>query len=136
MARIDRALLKAMRPELDRAVAEIAERHGVKIKVAKGVYGDTTGKFTLEIAAVDKDGTVHTREAFNFENMCYRFGLARSDLGREFKSAGVTFVVKGLKGQGRARKPILCERKRDGKMFVFGADAIRYAFAADARAPR
>src|SRR5210317_201051 len=124
-------LLKSIRADVEEALAAVAKKHGVTITTGRGTYTAEWATMKLEIAAIDSDGTVQTKEAVDFVAYAFRYGLSPDDLGKEFSYGGETFEIIGLKTRA-TKMPILGQSRENGKIYKFPANAVKACLAAAA----
>ena len=115
MKTITRASLKKLTADAEKALAAVAKKHGVQVSFKSGSFTDSNATMKFTISTIDKDGTVNTKEATDFQRYADQFGLKSSDLGNTFSWGGETYKIVGLRI--RSRSPVIAERIRDGKIF-------------------
>jgi hypothetical protein len=124
---INRAAIDILRRDIDAAVAEVGKKHGLSIKAGNGKYSNgATGSVTVEIATINADGSIESREAQDFRMMAHLYGFQPDDLGRSFTMplTGETYTITGLKGRA-GKRPIIAT-DRFGKAYVFPEAVARY----------
>lgn len=129
---INRALLKTLRPEMEKALAEVAAKHGITIEVANGKYAGETGTFKIELSTLSDDGRPITQDMVNLKQRLAEgewTGFRPSDIDEEFEYAGATMRLVGY--NPRAKKwPFNVEVvkdatvKRGRKMETYKAGSI------------
>lgn len=119
---IDKATAKALSAEVEKALAEVAKRHGLTVAVKGGTYDSGMYRPKVEFSTDD-------RESAEFTKYAHLFGLAPEDFGREFVSGGRTFKISGLAMRSSVR-PILAVEVATGRTFKFTDDAVKAAVAA------
>lgn len=86
MKQIGATELRLMRKPIEAALAEVGKRLGVTFKTARGKYTNgPTGTLTLDIAVVNADGTVETKETVDWKLYAVRYGLDPEWLGKTFQ---------------------------------------------------
>jgi len=118
----DAPTLRALRPEIDTALAPLGERHGITLRTGNGSYSGATAHFKLELAVIGDDGNAVSKEVEAFNKLHSMFGLEQGDLGLEFVSGRERFRLTGI-APGRTKYPIVTERLRDGKT-IFHAEEV------------
>lgn len=111
--RMNRNLLKQLKPEIQDALKELSKKHNVDIRCGSASFGSNHATFKLEISLIGEGGEVMTKEAEDFKLYCYRWGLKESDLGRTFNHFGNTFKITGAKPRS-SKYPILAEKITGG----------------------
>jgi len=125
ITKIDRPVLREMRPRIDDALIALGKEYGVVFSVLKGKYTDNNVVFQLSASLISKDGSVLTPLADDFKRFAKNYGLQASDLGRDFTLRGVVYTLKGLNPRARTR-PFIATRG-DGKDYIFTAVDVRAA---------
>jgi len=131
MTALSKSSLQALRLDVDAALAEVAAKHGLVIKLGNGSFSPSHATFKLEVSTVREDGLVLTKEADRFRQAATVYGLEPSDLGREFVALGELFQLVGLTTGWK--QPLLGRRVKDGKMYKFTKVAVRAGLDARAR---
>jgi hypothetical protein len=106
---VSRDLLKAIRADLDAAIAAVGQKHGVTLKTGNASFTETSFTFKLNGTIVGAP----TVEASSMAMLGSLLGLDPSWVNKPVMFAGKPFVCRGLKSGGRS---VLIERQ-DGKMF-------------------
>ena len=119
MTSLDLENLRLLRDEIMQAVAPIAERHGISIKLGKGSYGILNASQVLEFAIIGSDGYAQTPEAKDFTTYAKMFGLDPAWLNKPLTVPGrsETLTIVGLK-PNRPKYPVLYKASdAPGKLF-------------------
>ena len=119
MSKITRPMLKTLRVEIDAALKEVLEKHGLSGSIGNIKFDDSSFRTTLTVNA----GDVSDAAEAEFKKHCKFFGLEASDFGREFTSNGRKFTVCGIKPRA-LKYPILAVDAR-GSKYKFHASAIK-----------
>jgi len=116
---ISEELLKQLRIELNMAIAEVAKKHKLNLKVTNASYSPSTFTFKLEGALLDKDGMVVDRKRIDYETYCHLYNIKRCWLDKEFTTPdGETYKIVGLNSKAR-KNPIIAEDVRTKKRYRF-----------------
>jgi len=117
MAEITKALLRAIRPEIDAALKEVAKRHGLKsLTCGHARYDPHAGTFSMKVEGLADGAIGKEASLYNAE----RAGMQLPPLGATFSSGGHVYAVAGMKRSGK----ILAART-DGKMYIFDKTIVR-----------
>jgi hypothetical protein len=118
-------LCAQLQKEMIAACRAVAKTHGLVVEDDGVQEMDLRSSFTfsLRVGIPEPDGTIFEPGKALFEVMAERYGLAPSDLGREFTVRGETFRVTGL-NPNRPKYPIDVERLPDRRGFKFPADLV------------
>lgn len=129
---IDRNLMKAIREPIDTALAAVAAKFEIEIKLGKGTYyeGGDNGKFNLELNAISETGVVQTKESSAYKTFA---GLKWHDLEafdpdwlfKEFEYARETFKLMGFKTRARKNNMLIHRVKTDTSHVAPSKDVLR-----------
>lgn len=122
---ITRSVARTLSVEAEKALKEVADRHGLQVTVGGGTYGDGMFKPKVEFKTANAD------EA-EFTVWADLYGLNASDFGRSFISKGHVFEVAGVAPRSRVR-PIICVKQGTGQRYKFPADTVRARLAENPR---
>jgi hypothetical protein len=118
---IDRSKAKQIGREVEQALQEVAERHGLTVDYRGGTYDPNTYKPRITLKSANADES-------EFKMYASRYGLERSDFGREFVSKGRLFRITGVSPRS-PKRPILCEEVDTGRRFKFTAAGVKAGLA-------
>lgn len=121
MSTITPALLKAIRPEIEAALAEVAEKHGIKFHCANAKYSAHDFTFQLKGEVLATDDGKSPAEA-EWSKSAYLFGLDHVPFGATFKNGTKVFTITALDFKKR-KYPILAD-DQNGRGFKFPVDVI------------
>ena len=123
----DKPVMRAIRADIDAALALVAGKYGIKLALAGNVSFSPTGfrgrleGFVTEVRTLD-GATVCAEEA-EFRQLAPMFGLEPGDYGKPFRSAGSVYVIAGIKPH-RPKYPIVATGPQGGR-YKFPEDAVR-----------
>lgn len=125
---ITRASLALLADAITDALAAVGAQYGVTIAVAKtGGSFDVNGRFgtlKLDIGVPDASGAPVGKAAEAFRDYCWRWQLAKTDLGTSFRDhRGATHRIVGANPRS-ARHPILTE-DASGRAMKWPAGTVR-----------
>ena len=121
----DRSALRLISDEVEAAVQAIAERHGLTIKAAGGVYGTNEGSVKL-VVKVKQAASGLSADEDTFRKYAQLYGLEPAWFGQTFRSGGRTYTISGISLTSRTR-PVIADR--EGKRFKFDTEDIRRVMA-------
>ena len=64
---ITRPFIKILRPQIEAALAPLAEKHGLDFKLAGASFDDTHVNFKLNVSTTNEDGSVNSPQAEDFK---------------------------------------------------------------------
>jgi hypothetical protein len=123
--KIDKALMKAVREQLDAALVGIGAQYGISLTCGRGAYDvtGTGGSMKIEFAAITEGGEVLTEEARAFKSLIGYEGYKAEALGQIITVNREQYRVAGYLSRSRTM-PLLLTRVRDGKDFKFPIKAL------------
>jgi hypothetical protein len=117
----DRQSLRALRADLDSAMATIANKYGIQLNA--GNISFTAETATIKVAAgIIKNGTVVTAEAKAFDQYKRLVGLGAFNVGDSINIQGKQYTITGYKP--RSSKAPVCV-SRDGRGFKVSVDMVK-----------
>jgi hypothetical protein len=116
---IDRATAKQLGAEVEAALREIAERHGLELVPKGGKFDPSVGTFKPNFEFKTSDSGAN-----EFALYADMFGLDADDFGKEFTTHGKTFRISGIAPRSHVR-PILATEVATGKGFKFTAESVQ-----------
>lgn len=117
----DRQSLRALRADLDSAMATIAAKYGIQLSA--GNISFTSDTATIKVAAgIIKNGTAVTAEAKSFEQYKNLVGLGAFKVGDSINIQGKQYTITGYKP--RSSKAPVCV-SRDGRGFKVAVDMVK-----------
>jgi hypothetical protein len=113
---------------------KIAADHGLVIEGAgwRGLDSGLSFEPVFRVSVPASDGTAFNLEKDMFEFLAARYGLAPSDLGREFSTGSERFRITGIDPK-RPRYPISAERIPDRRGFKFTAENVAMLLRAQSK---
>ena len=123
---IDRAEAVVVTKEIEVAIKDILDRHGLQPKPSRTTYGPSLS-IKLEAIKVELDEQGVNRadpRVIEWERYADLYGLPKDGVGRPFRYGNREYRITGLDG-GRPRFPISADRLPDGKAFKFPVEAAK-----------
>ena len=111
----DRPTVKALRSDLDIALAKVAKAYGIEISTGNISFSGDNCSIKVKAAVIGADGTVMSKEATDFARYA-KFDLPGVKLGDTFMNAGVTYTITGWKSRSR-KYPVTAKSSKDGKVY-------------------
>lgn len=118
ITKITKPNLRALRIEMDNALAGVLEKHGLSAKLGNISYSDTQFHCKLTVNCGSNDDA----EKREFERQAFAYGLTGDDYRKSFTQNGNTFYIVGFKPRS-PKYPILGE-KSDGSRYKFTEDVV------------
>ena len=107
VTKFDKPTLRALRPELNAALAAVGAKHGISITIGNGSYTGENATFKLELALLGSDGKAESKELVALKE-CYpelvnkQVTLNRGSTGRIIgynpRAHQYPFLVKTVQG--------------------------------------
>jgi hypothetical protein len=118
----DRQSLRALRADLDSAMATIANKYGIQLNA--GNISFTSDTATIKVAAgIIKNGTAMTAEAKSFEQYKNLVGLGAFKVGDSINIQGKQYTITGYKP--RSSKAPVCVRNAQGSGFKVSVEMVK-----------
>lgn len=115
---------ETFRADVEAALKEVAEKHGVTVDCGKISYTDFDFNMQLHVTKSD-DNTDGKR--MMFEQECIFYGFSKDDYEREFTANGKRFKLVGFNRKSPKNCcSIYCIT--DGKTYKCGAEMVKRAF--------
>lgn len=114
------------RKDVENALKEVAEKHGVTIDCGKITYSDFN--FNMQLKVVKSDVNTDGKKLL-FEQDCMFYGFSKDDYERKFTSNGKIFKLVGF----NRRSPKNCCNIyciTDGKTYKSSSEFVKRAFNA------
>lgn len=115
MTTINREFLKTLKTDIEKALVEVAEKHGISLTMGKGQFESNNAQLTLNVGTISEDGFVNTREAENFRHHAPLHGISPDALGAIISYGSKIYKIIGWLPRSK-RLPILAERLDGGKV--------------------
>jgi hypothetical protein len=121
---ITKDLLRALRVEIDAALAEVGKRHGVSLATGNASFTETQATFKLLVLAGEGKTTVDARKEKLAEALAYlKVYYPKLDTTVTYMDRGRAYKITGYNGRSRVA-PIIITRD-DGKTFKIAADTLQ-----------
>lgn len=116
----DRQTLRALRADLDSAMAAIASKYGIQLSAGNISFTPETA--TIKVAAgIIKNGTAMTPEAKSFNQYKRLVGLEAFNVGDAIQIQGKEYTIKGYKPRSKAAVVI----ERAGRGYKVTVDMVK-----------
>ena len=116
----DRQSLRALRVDLDQAMATIASKYGIQLSA--GNISFTSETATIKVAAgVIKNGTVVTKEAKDFDRYKGLVGLGSLNVGDTIQLQGKEYTISGYKPRSKNAVTV----HREGRGYKVSVDMVK-----------
>lgn len=119
---INREVLRNLRFEINDAIKEIGDRHGVDLKLGNAKFTEIDCTFQLK-GNVQDAGDGRPAAAVEWDRYRNRYGLHDVEFGDAFHFRGVQYNVCGIKPRS-PKYPILA-KDLSGEVFKFKVDAVK-----------
>lgn len=118
---IDRTNLKLLREQINQALVQVGNRHGIKLTAGNASFSDFNAAFKLEVQTI-QDGNVISKDAQTFLDYAQLLGLSKDMLNQEFETMGRVYKLTGYKPRS-TKYPFIAER--DGKSYKLPSYAVK-----------
>ena len=111
----DRPAVKALRSDLDIALAKVAKAYGIEISTGNISFSGDNCTIKVKAAVIGAGGMVMTKEATDFARYA-KFELPGVSLGDTFMNAGTTYTITGWKSRSR-KSPVTAISSANGETY-------------------
>ena len=111
----DRPTVKALRVDLDSALAKVAKEYGIEISTGNISFSGDNCSIKVKASVIGNDGTVMTKEATDFARYAKLHGLD-AKVGDTFMNAGTVYTITGWKSRS-SKYPVTAISSQDGKTY-------------------
>lgn len=120
---IDRTLVNAIDKDIQAAIKEIADKHGLVIVPTRGSFTNTSFRKTIEFAVKSESG-VPQQLVDDFSRYANMFGLSGVEIGTEFTARNKVYRIAGLEAKKR-KKPFVIIEVATNTTYNCDADYIK-----------
>ena len=122
----DRTNLRALRTDIETALASVATKHGIVLTYKSANYLPNNVNIKIEGATIGAGSVVNSSERDAFKYDAYLYCLKAEDLDKEITYAGEQFIITGL-NRRRTRFPIVAKQVSTGRTRCLTAEGVRAA---------
>jgi len=116
----DRQSLRALRVDLDQAMATIASKYGIQLSAGNISFTSETATIKVQ-AGVVKNGTVVTKEAKDFDRYKSLVGLGSLNVGDSINIQGKEYTISGYKPRSKNAVTV----QREGRGYKVSVDMVK-----------
>ena len=116
----DRQSLRALRVDLDQAMATIASKYGIQLSAGNISFTSETATIKVQ-AGVVKNGTVVTKEAKDFDRYKSLVGLGSLNVGDSINIQGKEYTISGYKPRSKSAVVV----QREGRGYKVSVDMVK-----------
>jgi len=116
----DRQSLRALRVDLDQAMATIASKYGIQLSAGNISFTSETATIKVQ-AGVVKNGTVVTKEAKDFDRYKSLVGLGSLNVGDSINIQGKEYTISGYKPRSKSAVTV----QREGRGYKVSGDMVK-----------
>ena len=118
----DRQSLRALRVDLDQAMATIASKYGIQLSAGNISFTSETATIKVQLQVLVKNGTVVTKEAKDFDRYKGLVGLGSLNVGDTIQLQGKEYTISGYKPRSK-KSPVLVTR--DGRSYKVSVEMVK-----------
>jgi len=111
----DRPTVKALRVDLDSALAKVAKEYGIEISTGNISFSGDNCSIKVKASVIGDGGMVITKEATDFARYA-KYELPGVKLGDTFMNAGTVYTITGWKSRAR-KSPVLAKSSANGETY-------------------
>lgn len=116
-----RQMVEELRKELNKAIAQFGEAHGLTLDVGNARFDETSIAYTLNVSFSKTEN--YDPDKANWDANCRVIGMKPEDFGKETTINGVPYVICGY--NQRASKNRIWIRSAAGKVYVSDARSVK-----------
>lgn len=130
MSRITKEFIKALRQEINDALAPVAARHNLTLTAGNASFfpDKGTASYKLNLVTQSEDGSARDLPAELFVSHASMIGLRADDLHKEITIGGSKFKIAGYKPKAR-KNCIVIKDVHSGKTYVTDVNTVKYQLA-------
>ena len=117
----DRQTLRALRVDLDAAMASIASKYGIQLNAGNISYTAETATIKVQAGVISKSGQVVTKEAQAFNQYKRLVGLGNLNIGDAINIQGKEYTISGYKP--RSKNAVIVQR--DGRGYKVSVEMVK-----------
>lgn len=117
----DRQTLRALRVDLDAAMATIASKYGIQLNAGNISYTAETATIKVQAGVISKSGQVMTKEAQAFNQYKRLVGLGNLNIGDAINIQGKEYTISGYKP--RSKNAVIVQR--DGRGYKVSVEMVK-----------
>ena len=117
----DRQTLRALRVDLDTAMASIAAKYGIQLNAGNISYTAETATIKVQAGVINKSGQVVTKDAQAFNQYKRLVGLGNLNIGDAINIQGKEYTISGYKP--RSKNAVLVQR--DGRGYKVSVEMVK-----------
>ena len=117
----DRQTLRALRVDLDAAMASIASKYGIQLNAGNISYTAETATIKVQAGVINKSGQVVTKDAQAFNKYKRLVGLGNLNVGDTINIQGKSYTISGYKP--RSKNAVLVQR--EGRGYKVSVDMVK-----------
>ena len=117
----DRQTLRALRVDLDAAMASIATKYGIQLNAGNISYTAETATIKVQAGVINKSGQVVTKDAQAFNKYKRLVGLGNLNVGDVINIQGKEYTISGYKP--RSKNAVIVQR--DGRGYKVSVEMVK-----------
>ncbi len=126
MNKITKDNIDIIKTRILEALLPVGEELGLSFDFGRGTYNPNNFVTQLEVMIDNDDGVAMSREATNFQQYSWKYGLRSDQLGVVFTSDNSSYRIVGCKIKNR-KYPIIVEDINSGNRYKFAASTVKTA---------
>ena len=126
MDKITKDNIDLVKTRILEALLPVGEELGLSFDFGRGTYNSNNFVTQLEVMIDNDDGVAMSREATDFQQYSWKYGLRSDQLGVVFASDNSNYRIVGCKIKNR-KYPIIVEDINSGNRYKFAASTVKTA---------
>ena len=112
---------QALREEINRALAPVATKNGIKLQLGNMSYSSTEIRMKLDAVLLGEGGE-NLNDKNNFETYARMYGLEPSDYGKKFTTSKGEYTISGI--NTKKRKYPIVAKNNAGVAYIFESERV------------
>tara|TARA_B110000259_G_C13969031_1_gene383930 strand:- start:383 stop:790 length:408 start_codon:yes stop_codon:yes gene_type:complete len=123
ITQFDRQSLRALRVDLDSAMASIASKYGIELSAGNISFTSETATIKVDAGIIGSNGRAVTKEAKAFDQYKRLVGLGDLNIGDSVNVQGKQYTITGYKP--RSKKSPVCIENAKGQGYKVSVEMIK-----------
>ena len=123
ITQFDRTSLRALRVDLDSAMATIASKYGIELSAGNISFTSETATIKVDAGIIGSNGRAVTKEAKAFDQYKRLVGLGDLNIGDSVNVQGKQYTITGYKP--RSKKSPVCIENAKGQGYKVSVDMVK-----------
>ena len=124
ITQFDRTSLRALRVDLDSAMATIASKYGIELSAGNISFTSETATIKVAAGIIGSNGRAVTPEAKAFDQYKGLVGLGALNVGDTIVIQGADYTISGYKPRSK-KSPVVVNKVSNGSSYKVSVDMVK-----------